>query len=173
MKALQWINEEHLYNGAFQTTLSVDQITDDSVMKAAKKAGIKAGSRFWVQVFEDNGNGAELDMLLTESQWRVYGSRAGIVRTEDSSENPRYTNERAYRVERMTEWLDTPAMAEKKAKERVANARYIIGESKWNPGKKAYDIVVDGEIAATVQDKDIATAIATGVHPLPEMAEAA
>lgn len=71
---------------------------------------------------------------------------------------------------RVVETIEAKAEEPVKASHVVTAFVQGNGEAKWNVGKSAYDVKVDGKVVATVADKETAKSIARGDIPLPQEA---
>ena len=133
------------------------------------EGGVPVGSDILVKVLDADGENL-LHRRLFTVLWSGQVRRTGM----DSRGIEIVANVHDYILEPVGDWWSASKLAE--VEEEPAPEpeleRYVLGEGeiKWNPGKKTYEIRVDGEIMATERDKERALAIASGSAAFPMQA---
>lgn len=174
----EFLFQESLTPIQVQTAVSKELIGDgEMLVQHVRHYRLAVGTVILVQVMNE-----DKDTLLHEAEFRVTVAQDQMRVVEDDY-GTKSRGQTLYKVERWTPWRSSSLAPAEKAKaepERDTEA-YVPGEgvSKWNPGKQAYDVIVGGEVCATVarhdgeQKEDYkarALAIAAGSQPLPKAA---
>lgn len=157
------------------------ELLDDpkQYMPHLRQFRLAAGDKMTVQVMNE-----AKDRVLHMAEFLVIAAveaNRGYVDDYGSRVNP----VTEYQIERITPWWSSAlAPVEELPEPARAPESYVRGEGeiRWNPGKQGYDVMVMGEVVATVlrqegEDKESfrarALAVAAGSDPLPLVAAAA
>ena len=160
----EFLFQENLNPIQVQTACAKEFLDDNKMfLPHVKHFNLAAGTVILVQVMNE-----AKDKLLHEADFRVIAaveSSHGVVDDYGS----KVVAKTAYQVQRWSEWKSSELVEE----EEVPLPEYKVeeyvrgeGESKWNPGKKTYEISVGGVVVATERNKERALAMAAGSEAL-------
>ncbi len=173
----EFLFQESLTPIQVQTTVPKELLDDgQQLLQHVRHFNLAKGTKITVQVLNE-----AKDTLLHEAEFRVTAAVESQHLIEDdygSKSKPRTQ----YQVERWTAWKSSslvPAVVE--VEPERAPEHYVSGEgeTKWNLGKQAYEVIVAGQVVASVaknegetkeEFKARALAIAAGSEPLPKAA---
>lgn len=174
----EFLFQENLTPIQVQTAVSKELIGDgEMLVQHVRHYRLAVGTSILVQVMND-----DKDTLLHEAEFRVTVARDQMQIVEDDY-GTKSRGKTLYRVERWTEWRASafaPAEEADPEPERDTEA-FISGEgiSKYNPGKRVYEIIVAEKVVAEISKREgeeknefkaRALAIAAGSSPLPKAA---
>lgn len=159
-------------------TVASKEILDDpkQYLLHIRHFKLAVGTVILVQVLDETK-----DMLLHEAEFRVIAAVETQIGIQDDY-GSRVRPQTQYQIERKSEWWSSslaPVEAEPEP-ERVPET-YVPGEGslKWHPGKKVWEVIVGGNVWATIERREgeekedykaRALAIAAGSAPLPRAA---
>ncbi len=132
------------------------ELLDDPNMYMPHIRGMKLalGTMLRVQVLNEEKN-----KLLHETQFRITAAVETHI-GQDDDYGSRVRPQTNYQIERMTEWWSSNLAP---AEDDIKPGTILPYEAKWNPGKKLFEAIVDGEIVGSDRDKATALAIAFDV----------
>ena len=173
----EFLFQEGLTPIQVQTVVSKDLLDDPKLyLQHIKHFRLAVGTVILVQVLNE-----AKDTLLHEAPFRVIMARETQIGVQDDY-GSRASPQTQYQIQRWGAWQSSslvPAEVEPEA-ERVPEI-YVDGEGdvKWNLGKQAYEIIVNGQAVAAVtkregetkeEFKGRALSIAAGSEPLSKAA---
>lgn len=135
-----------------QTVVSRELLDDpNQYLPHVRQFRLAAGNRLTVQVMNEAKN-----QLLHEAEFRIIAAvetQQGIQDDYGSRVRP----QTHYQIERMTEWWSSSlASVETEPEPERVPETYVDGEGslKWNIGKGAYEVVVNGAVWTTVERRE-------------------
>ena len=146
-----------------KTDVEKDLITPELLLPHIRHNRLGAGAIIKIQVMSK-----DRDVLLHTADFVIERAVEEVKRIIDER-GERSARITTYSVVQDTPWKSYAEVLEPvmETLERVPE-RYVPGEaeSKWNPGKKTYEIIVAGQVVGEERDKARALAIAAGSEPL-------
>lgn len=162
---------------SIRTKVPKEFLDDPSIyMRHIRQFKLEAGCRITVQAMSET-----YDVLYHEAQFLVT-SAAESRRNVEDDRGTRLAVTTAYQIERCTDWWSSSVAPVEAPTEPVrAHETYVPdnAEVKWSAGKKAWDVVLNGEVLETVtriegetkeEFKSRALAVAAGSEPLTKAA---
>lgn len=141
------------HNDAVVQTVVAKELLDDPKMYLShvRQMRLAVGNRLTVQVLNETK-----DQLLHEAEFRIIAA----VETQQGQQDDYGSRLRPvtqYQIERKTDWWSSslaPVETEPEAA-RVPEV-YVPGEGslRWNVGKNAYDVIVNGQVWTTVDRQE-------------------
>lgn len=143
----EFLFQENLNPIQVQTACAKELLEDKIFLPHVRHFKLAAGTVILVQVMNETK-----DRLLHEAEFRVTAAVKSLHGVSDDygSKVREQTN---YQVQRWSEWKSSGFIpVETPVPEREPES-YVPGEAeiKWHPGKKAWDVMVDGEVWNSVE----------------------
>ncbi len=138
-------------NPCIRTKCPLELVTDEMVTKEVRRANLVAGDIVRVQCMDET-----LSQLLAEAEYRVVKRTSALKMVERPDSSMHQFDEITFEVVRWTDWRTLQPEA--------APSHGLT--TRWNFGKKGYDIERAGHIVSFEKDKETAHRIIAGEAPL-------
>lgn len=137
-------------------------------MPHIRQMRLAVGTMLRVQVLNEEKN-----TLLHEASFRIIAAVETHI-GQDDDYGSRIRPQTNYQIERMTDWWSSKLGAESEIAKATQDSVALLnsdpevnaqsqGNVKWNPGKKLFEVIVDGVVVGSDRDKDQALAIASNI----------
>ncbi len=144
------------------------ELLDDPNMYMPHIRGMKLalGTMLRVQVLNEEKN-----KLLYETSFRITAAVETHI-GQDDDYGSRVRPQTNYQIERMTDWWSSKFGIESEVERATRDSVALLnsdpevnsqsqGDVKWNPGKKLFEVIVDGAVVGSERDKGRALALAS------------
>ena len=145
------------HDAIIKTCVAKELLDDPKMyMSHIRQMRLAVGTMLRVQVLNEAKN-----TLLHEASFRITAAVETQI-GQDDDYGSRVRPQTNYQIERMTDWWSS-SLAPVEGTPAIASSET---EVKWNPGRKLFEVIVDGKVVGTDRDKNRALALASEPQPV-------